>query len=249
MNPGYAILCREVTKDFILVHNPQDSLKKRFIGLVHKRWRSTKIPFRAVENVSFQVEPGGAIGIMGPNGSGKSTLLTLLAGTIPLSSGNIEIMGRVAPMIELGVGFTPDLTGEENIYLNGSLYGFTNQQIHGLYSKIVEFSGLGDFIYEPVKNYSSGMYARLGFSVAIHVEPDVLLADEILAVGDSDFQKRCLARIRELRNAGMTLVLVSHSETQVAEFCDYYIRMQQGRIVKRGPVSELVDSPGDEGGV
>ncbi len=243
MNAGNAILCREVTKDFILVHNSQDSLKKRFIGLVHKRWRSTKTPFRAVENVSFQVEAGGAIGIMGPNGSGKSTLLALLAGTIPLSSGDIEIMGRVAPMIELGVGFTPDLTGEENIYLNGSLYGFTNQKIRSLYSKIVEFSGLGDFIYEPVKNYSSGMYARLGFSVAIHVEPDVLLADEILAVGDSDFQKKCLARIRELRNGGMTLVLVSHSEEQVVEFCDHYICMQQGRIVQQGPVSELVNSP------
>ena len=247
MSEDLAIICQGVTKDFILVHNPQDSLKKRFVGLVHKRWRSTKIPLRALDGVSFTVKCGEAMGIMGPNGSGKSTLLSILAGIIPPSSGHVETRGMAAPMIELGVGFTPDLTGEENIYLNASLYGFTNRRIQSLFPKIVEFSGLGEFIYEPVKNYSSGMYARLGFSVAIHVEPDVLMADEIIAVGDSDFQKKCFARIRELRKRGMTLLLVSHSESQVAEFCDRYIRMAKGRIVRQGPVSELVDSTGDEG--
>lgn len=234
-----AIVCDGVTKDFLLIHNRQDSLKRRAIGLVHKRWRPSKRMFRAVDDVSFEVGRGEALGLMGPNGSGKSTLLSIITGIIPPSAGRVEVHGRAAPMIELGVGFNPELTGEENIYLNASLYGFRNRKIRELVPDIVEFSGLADFIDQPVKNYSSGMYARLGFSVAIHVEPDVLLVDEVMAVGDTEFKQKCFTRIRELRARGMTLLLVSHMESQIIDFCDRYIRMEHGKAVAQGPTSEL----------
>lgn len=238
-NAKPAVVCRGVTKDFVLIHNRQDSLKKRFVGLVHKRWRPSKRVFRALDDVSFEVQAGEALGLMGPNGSGKSTLLSILTGIIPPTMGSVRIDGRAAPMIELGVGFDPELTGEENIFLNASLYGFRNERIRQLLPDIVSFSGLGEFIDQPVKNYSSGMYARLGFSVAIHVEPDVLLVDEVMAVGDAEFKQKCFERIRLLRSRGMTLLLVSHMESQIADFCDRYIRMEHGRIVAKGPTTEL----------
>jgi ABC-type polysaccharide/polyol phosphate transport system ATPase subunit len=233
------IVVENVGKEFILHHNAQDSLKKRVVGLVHKRWRSQPHRFRALDDVTFTVEPGEALGLMGHNGSGKSTLLTLIAGIIPPTEGRIITHGRLIPMIALGVGFSPELTGEENIYLNASLFGLKNREIRALFPNILEFSELADFIYEPVKNYSSGMYARLGFSVAVHLDPEIMLADEILSVGDADFQLKCLDRIKSLRKNGMTLLFVSHAEAQVAQFCDRYIRLEHGRIVERGSTAEL----------
>lgn len=229
-----AIIVEHVSKDFLLHHNAQDTLKKRFIGLFHKRWRSRPHYFRAVDDVSFTVGRGEALGLMGHNGSGKSTLLSLIAGLYPPTSGRIVTRGWLVPMIALGVGFSPELTGVENIYLNASLFGLKNREIRILFPQILDFSELGDFIYEPIKNYSSGMYARLGFSIAIHLAPEILLADEILSVGDADFQAKCLERIEELRKNGMTLLLVSHSPGQVAQFCDHFIRLEQGKIVEEG---------------
>jgi len=237
-----AVIVEHVSKDFVLHHNAQDTLKKRFVGLFHKRWRPQPHIFHAVEDVSFTVARGEALGLMGHNGSGKSTLLSLIAGIYPPTAGRILTRGRLVPMIALGVGFSPELTGEENIYLNASLFGLKNRETRALFPKILEFSELGDFIYEPVKNYSSGMYARLGFSVAIHLDPEILLADEILSVGDADFQQKCLARIEEMRNGGMTLLFVSHSQDQVAQFCDRYIRMEHGKMVAAGDVANLIDS-------
>ncbi len=239
MSEDYAIRCEHVTKDFVLHHNAQQSLKARFVGLFHSRWRATPHTFRAVDDVSFNVRRGEALGLMGRNGSGKSTLLSLIAGIYPPTAGHILTHGRLVPMIALGVGFNAELTGSENIYLNASLFGLKNREIRSLFPKIVEFSELGDFIHEPVKNYSSGMYARLGFSVAVHLDPEILLADEILSVGDSDFQNKCLSRIEKLRKEGMTLVFVSHSRDQVRQFCDRYIWMENGRAIASGKVSNL----------
>ncbi|AOU98652.1 ABC transporter ATP-binding protein [Acidihalobacter yilgarnensis] len=239
MSGDPAIIVESVSKDFVLHHNAQDTLKKRIVGLMHKRWRPRPHTFRAVDDVSFTVERGEALGLMGLNGSGKSTLLSLIAGIYPPTSGRIITHGRLVPMIALGVGFSPELTGEENIYLNASLFGLKNRETRALYPKILEFSELADFIYEPVKNYSSGMYARLGFSVAVHLDPEILLADEILSVGDADFQLKCLSRIEEMRKGGMTLLFVSHQQNQVAQFCDRYIRMEHGSVVDVGEVGEL----------
>jgi len=161
-------------------------------------------------------------------------MMQLIAGIMNPTSGRIITSGRIAPLIELGVGFNPELTGEENIYLNASLYGFSNSAIRSRFNKILEFSELGDFIDTPVKNYSSGMYMRLGFSVAVHLDPEILLADEILAVGDASFQEKCYERIQELQRGGMTLVFVSHSIDQVRQFCHQYIRLDHGHVVEHG---------------
>ena len=236
MSDNYAIKCEHVTKDFTLHHNAQDSLKKRVVGLFNKRWRVKPHRFRAVDDVSFSVRRGEAVGLLGHNGSGKTTLLSMIAGVYTLTSGKISTNGRLVPLISLGVGFSPELTGSENIYLNASLFGLKNSEIKKIYNRIIEFSELGDFIHEPVKNYSSGMYARLGFSVAIHLDPEILLADEILSVGDVDFQKKCLHKIQKLREEGMTLLFVSHSQQQVNSFCSRYIQLEHGKIVASGKI-------------
>lgn len=243
-----AVIVEHVCKDFVLHHNAQDSLKKRVIGLVHARWRAQPHLFKALDDVSFEVKRGEALGLMGHNGSGKSTLLTLIAGIIPPTRGRIVTRGRLVPMIALGVGFNPELTGEENVYLNASLFGLKNRETRKLFGTILEFSELGEFIYEPVKNYSSGMYARLGFSVAVHLEPEILLADEILSVGDEDFQNKCLDRIGELRRNGMTLLFVSHAREQVAQFCDRYVHLDHGRVTAMGATSELIRHIETQGG-
>lgn len=240
-DPEHAIIVENVSKDFILHHNRSESLKARFIGLFKERWRQRDEAFHALRDVSFKVRRGEAIGLLGHNGSGKSTLLHIIAGILKPTQGRVITHGRVAPMIELGVGFNPDLTGEENIYLNASLYGFRNADIRRRVPRIVEFSELGEFIDVPVKNYSSGMYARLGFSVAIHLDPEILLADEILAVGDADFQTKCKDRIREMRTNGLTIVLVSHSHEQVKELCNQYIRLEKGTVIEQG---SLTPEPG-----
>ena len=234
MSAEHAIIIEHLSKTFMVHHNHVASLKGRFIGLFKQRWQQHTETFPALTDVSFSIQRGEAIGIMGPNGSGKSTLLQLIAGIYKPTSGSITIKGRVAPLIQLGVGFHTELTGEENIYLGTSLYGFTNKSIRSKYQQIVDFSELGTFIDTPIKNYSSGMLVRLGFSIAVHLDPDILLADEILAVGDESFRKKCLDRIRALRKGGMTLVLVSHVQEQIDTFCDSYLKLAKGRVVEQG---------------
>jgi len=234
-----AVIVDHVSKDFVLQQNAQDSLKKRVIGLAYKRWRPRPHVFSALNDVSLTVRRGEALGLMGHNGSGKSTLLSLIAGIYPATAGTIRVRGRLVPMIALGVGFHPELTGAENVYLNASLYGLKNAQTDRLFPDICDFAELGEFINEPVKNYSSGMQARLGFAVAVHVEPEILLADEILSVGDEAFKKKCVNRIAKLREGGLTLILVSHSRDQIAQFCDHFVRLEQGRVVEQGSTSKL----------
>ena len=236
------IVVDQVSKSFKLHHNRVESLKGRFVGIFKRRWRQKTESFHALENVSFRVRRGDSLALMGSNGSGKSTLLQIIAGILRPSAGQVRVQGRVAPLIELGVGFHPELTGEENIYLNASLYGFRNHEIRARFARIVEFSELGHFIDTPVKNYSSGMYMRLGFSIAVHLDPEVLLADEILAVGDVAFQDKCHAKIAGLQQAGMTLMLVSHSVDQVSKFCSKFIRLEKGHVVETGALEKSSQS-------
>jgi ABC-2 type transport system ATP-binding protein len=186
------------------------------------------------------VEPGSSLAILGPNGSGKSTLLKCLAGTLTPDRGSVELGGKVAGLLELGAGFHPDLSGKENIYLNGSILGMKRKQIDALYDDIVEFSGVGDFIDNPVRNFSSGMYVRLGFAIAIQVDPDVLLLDEILAVGDAAFQAKCFDRLNETRRRGRTLLLVTHDTHSAMRMCDRAILLDEGRVIAEGPSREVV---------
>jgi ABC-2 type transport system ATP-binding protein/lipopolysaccharide transport system ATP-binding protein len=232
--PEEVVVVDHVSKEFILHHNHVDSLKGKVVGLFKKRLRSRHEHFLALSDVSFSVRRGEAIGLMGRNGSGKSTLLQVIARILKPTSGRVVTHGRVAPLIELGVGFHPELTGEENVYLNASLYGFRNKDVRKRFASIVEFSELAHFIDTPVKNYSSGMYMRLAFSIAVHLEPDVLLADEILAVGDAAFQEKCHDRIASMRRNGMSIVLVSHNESQVRDFCNSFVRLEGGRVVETG---------------
>jgi ABC-type polysaccharide/polyol phosphate transport system ATPase subunit len=183
----------------------------------------------ALEGIDFEVRRGEAFGVIGGNGSGKSTLLKLIAGMLKPTTGRITVSGRVAALIELGAGFHPEISGRENVFINGAVLGLTRREIERRYDEIVEFSGLGDFMEEPVKNYSSGMYVRLGFAVAIHTDPDVLLVDEVLAVGDEAFSHRCVRRIEEFLAAGKTILLVSHSLDLVSGICDRVLWVQDGR--------------------
>ncbi len=232
-----AVVVDHVSKSFVLTHNRVISLKGRFIGLFKERWRQRSEQFTALSDVSFRVRRGEAFALMGPNGAGKSTLLQIIAGILQPTSGQVLTCGRVMPLIGLGVGFSSELTGEENIYLNASLFGFSNRDIRARFDAILDFSQLASFIDVPIKNYSSGMYMRLAFSIAVHLDPEVLLADEILAVGDAAFQEKCLQRIQEMRREGMTLILVSHSMEQVNQFCDRYVRLEAGCVVEEGDLN------------
>lgn len=196
----------------------------------------------ALEEVSFEVSAGEAFGMVGSNGSGKSTLLKILAGILKPTSGRVVVDGRVAALIELGAGFHPEISGRENVFINGAVLGLPRKEIARRFDDIVEFSGLGDFIEEPVKNYSSGMYVRLGFAVAIHTDPDVLLVDEVLAVGDESFAHRCLRRIEEFLARGKTLVLVSHSLPLVQEYSDRVLWLDRGRARLVGEPRRVVDA-------
>lgn len=196
----------------------------------------------ALHNVSFQVHPGELVGIIGSNGAGKTTILKLLSQITKPSSGQVVVNGRLSALIELGAGFHPDLTGRENIYLNGAILGLGRKELDGKFDRIVEFSGLKRFLDTPVKRYSSGMYARLGFAIAIHVDPDILLVDEVLAVGDQAFQTRCLQRMRELRRSAHAVVFVSHNLVAVRELCDRVIWLAEGHIQASGDPEQVIDA-------
>ncbi len=191
-----------------------------------------KKQFLALNNVSFKIKKGESFGIMGPNGAGKSTTLGLIAGVLKPDKGNVITNGRIAPLLELGAGFHPELTGRENIMLNAIILGMTKKEAENKIEAIIEFSELLDFIEQPIRTYSSGMLARLGFSVAVHIEPEILLIDEILAVGDVNFQKKCLSKMLEFKNRGVTIILVSHNIGQVKEICDRIATIEQGKIVR-----------------
>ena len=196
----------------------------------------------ALVDISFIVEKGEAVGLIGSNGSGKSTLLKTVAGILKPTDGSVKVDGRVAALIELGAGFHPEISGRENVYINGAVLGLSRREIDHRFDDIVEFSGLASFIDEPVKNYSSGMYVRLGFAVAIHTDPDILMVDEVLAVGDEAFSHRCLRRIEEFLDRGKTLLLVSHSLSLIEEICDRVVWLDGGRLRESGLPRRVVDA-------
>ncbi len=197
-------------------------------------------PFYALHELSFTVRRGETLGIVGRNGSGKSTALKLIAGVMAPSEGEVHVYGRVSPLIELGAGFHPDLTGRENVYLNGSILGMSNREVRARFNEIVDFAELWDFIDTPVKRYSSGMYMRLGFSVAVHSDPDILLVDEVLAVGDAVFVEKCNDKIREFQRQGVTIVIVTHALDSLHEFCNRVLLLQSGQLVGDGSAKEVV---------
>ena len=206
--------------------------------------------FAAVKNVSFTIRRGESMAVVGPNGAGKSTLLSLVAGLSKADSGSISVNGRVAALLELGSGFHPDLTGEENVRLNAALLGLSRKRVGQLFDEIIEFSGIGhEFIDEPLRTYSSGMVMRLAFSVAVNMDPDVLLVDEILAVGDSAFQEKCFRKVHEFRNSGKSLLCVSHAAGMVQQLCDKAIWLDHGEMVMSGAIAEVIEAYNGRGAI
>ncbi|AWR21064.1 ABC transporter ATP-binding protein [Aurantimicrobium photophilum] len=230
-----AVRVDHLGKKFRIYSERNQSLKSALM-----RGRVSKYDqFWALRDFSLEVEKGTTLGLVGGNGSGKSTLLKTLAKIYWPDEGDIEYFGRMSALLEVGSGFHPELTGRENIFLNGSILGMKRKEIEKRYEQIVEFSGVREFIDQPVKNYSSGMYVRLGFSVAIHVEPDILVVDEVLAVGDAAFQEQCFERFRELKRQGTTIILVSHDMDAVNGLCDQVAWVNKGKLQQLGPARSV----------
>lgn len=235
-----AISFDDVSKRFMMTtERPQTVLETVIALLKGQRFGRTKQELWAVHDLSFDVMPGDCLGIIGRNGSGKSTILKLIARILRPTQGRVTVRGRVSALLELGAGFHGDLTGRENIYLNASVLGLTKEEVDRQFQSIVDFSELDDFIDVPVKHYSSGMYVRLGFSVAIHVDPDILILDEILAVGDQAFQTKCVEEIYSLKRQGKTIILVSHNLDTVRNLCSQLLWIEHGRLQSAGPVSTV----------
>jgi lipopolysaccharide transport system ATP-binding protein len=220
-------------------HAGQILLRDRLMRLMQP---SVKEPFWALRDVSFSVEPGGSLGILGRNGAGKSTLLNIATGLCKPTKGKVQIPGRVAALLELGSGFHQDLTGRENVHINAAMLGLSRQQVRQRFDEIVEFSGIGEFIDEPQRTYSSGMTVRLAFSVAINVDPDVLIIDEVLGVGDQAFFAKCFERLLDFRRAGKTLICVSHSTESLRQLCDDGLWLHHGKVMKMGPIGRVLEA-------
>lgn len=228
---------KHVSMRFNLSSQKVDNLKEYFIKLVRKELKYNE--FWALKNVSLKVNKGDRLGILGLNGAGKSTLLKIIAGVLKPTEGSVTVKGKIAPLLELGAGFEPEYTGAENIYLYGAVLGYPREFIAEKYNEIIEFSELGKFIDVPLKNYSSGMKSRLGFAIATVVEPDVLILDEVLAVGDAKFKKKCEAKIQSMFDKGVTVLFVSHSLPQVQKICNKAILLEQGKIIANGGIEEV----------
>lgn len=235
-SPAPSISIKEVSKAYRTYTRPQDRLWQFFRGKYRKFFNE----FWALHPVSFEVNAGECLGLVGRNGSGKSTLLQILAGTLTPSSGTFAVTGRISALLELGAGFNPEFTGRENAILNGVILGLSPARMSELMPAIEKFADIGEFMDKPVKTYSSGMYVRVAFAVAIHVEPQVLVVDEALAVGDAPFQYKCLRKIEELREGGMSLILVSHDVSAIRRFCNRAAWLHEGRLVSFGEVDEVV---------
>lgn len=237
-----AVVVDNVSKLFRLYHEHNQSLK----ATVMNRKRASYEEFWALKDVSLDIQAGQTFGIIGHNGSGKSTLLKCITRILTPNKGSVKVNGKLSALLELGAGFHPELSGRDNVYLNASILGLSKKEVDAKFDEIVDFAGIGRFIDTPVKNYSSGMYVRLGFSVAINVEPDVLLVDEVLAVGDATFQKKCTEKFHEFKRSGRTVVLVSHSLGSVRSLCDSAAMLDHGHLITTGPVEEVVETYVDE---
>ena len=238
--PAPTVEFQSVSKRFSLHHERARSFQDLWIRLMRRQVVNNWEEFWALRDLSFEVQKGEILGVIGSNGSGKSTLLRLAARTVRPTRGRIVLRGNVAPLLELGAGFHPELSGQDNVYLNGGLLGMSRATISARFKEIVEFAELERFIDTPMKHYSSGMWIRLGFSVAAHSEADVFLIDEALAVGDEAFQRKCLARINDFRQRGKTILFVSHDLGQVAQMCDRALWLRQGQAQAIGPAGEVV---------
>ena len=232
-----AITVDGVSKRFRLYHERNQSLKIAVLRGGRARFEE----FWALQDVSFEVPEGTTFGLIGENGSGKSTMLKCMAKILRPDKGSIEAFGKISALLELGAGFHPELSGRENVYLNGAILGLTKKQLDARFDGIVDFAGIEQFIDTPVKNYSSGMYVRLGFSVAINVDPDILLIDEVLAVGDAEFQRKCSEKIADFRQQGKTIVIVSHSLPSVRALCDEVALLEHGVLRDLGPAGPIID--------
>ena len=234
----WAVQVMDVSKKFRLYHERNQSLKSAILRGKTSRHED----FWALQNVSFDVIEGNTHGLIGSNGSGKSTLLKCLAKIYWPTSGEIQYRGRMASLLEVGSGFHLELSGRENIYLNGSILGMSKKEIDGKFDEIVDFSGVEKFLDQPVKNYSSGMYVRLGFSIAINVNPDILVVDEVLSVGDEEFQRKSFDKFRDLKKAGKTIILVTHAMAVVKDLCDTATWLNKGSVVEVGGAARVVDA-------
>jgi ABC-type polysaccharide/polyol phosphate transport system ATPase subunit len=231
--PGEVVL-EKASRAFALTHERSRTLKELFV----RRGRATRASVKALDGVDLRIAPGEAVGLIGRNGAGKTSTLRCLAGIVPLDSGTAACGGRSVSLLELGAGFGPDFSGRENVFLNGALHGFGREEMEERVERIIDFSELGDFIDAPVKAYSSGMQLRLGFSIVAHLDADVMLIDEILAVGDESFQRKCMTRIAERMDAGATLVLVSHDPTAVERICRRVVVLDDGAVAFDGTTAE-----------
>lgn len=234
------IRANDISMRYLMTYDRIQSIKEYIVQMLRGKIKYEE--FWALKNVSFEVERGEVVGIIGHNGAGKSTLLKVISGILKPTGGSLEVHGNVVPMLELGSGFDHDLTGRENIFLNGSILGYSEKYLKEKYEQIVEFSELGKFIDVPIRNYSSGMLMRLAFSIATVVQPEILIVDEILAVGDAAFQEKSKARMLELMGGGTTVLFVSHSLEQIREMCDRVIWLEHGQVKAIGATKEICDA-------
>ncbi len=243
MTDDIAIDIKDVSKNFRLPHEKVSSVKSIFINALHyiRKARTYEVQ-HALEDINVQIKKGEFFGIVGRNGSGKSTLLKIIANIYQPTKGKIETHGKLVPFIELGVGFNPELSGRDNVYLNGALLGFSDKEIDDQYDDIVNFAELKPFMDQRLKNYSSGMQVRLAFSMAVRARADILLIDEVLAVGDADFQHKCFEYFKKLKREGKTVVFVSHDMNAVNDFCDRAILIENGVVDKEGPTKDVSDA-------
>lgn len=239
------IKAEHITVSYRMAHDKIQSIKEYLVALLKHKLKYED--FLALNDVSFEIKKGEVIGIIGNNGAGKSTLLKVISGILTPTKGKVTLQGNVVPMLELGSGFDYDLTGRENIFLNGAILGYSERFLKEKYDDIVAFSELGEFINHPVRNYSSGMVMRLAFSIASMVNPDILIVDEILAVGDAAFQEKSYARMTEMMSHGTTVLLVSHNIDQIRRLCDRVIWLDHGNVVAIGDTNELCDRYSGEG--
>lgn len=236
-NQSIAISIKQVSK---LFHRQKQRTFKELIPALVGGEKAVET-FWALQNIDLEIKKGETIGIIGPNGSGKSTLLKLIAGVSKPTSGTITVKGRIAPLIELGAGFHPELTGRENVFLNGVILGMSRKEIKEKFKEIIDFAELWDFIDQPVKHYSSGMYLRLAFAVAIHTDPEILLVDEILAVGDASFQRKCYQKIEELKKNYVTIVMVTHTLRSVEKYCDRAVLLSHSQTLAIGDTNKILE--------
>jgi teichoic acid transport system ATP-binding protein len=232
-----AITVKDVTKIYKMYDKPIDRLKES----LHPHHREYHRKFYALNNISFEVKKGETVGIIGTNGSGKSTILKIITGVLSPTQGTVDVEGSISALLELGAGFNSDYTGIENIYMNGTMMGFSRKEMEAKLQDILDFADIGDFVYQPVKTYSSGMFVRLAFALAINVEPDILIVDEALSVGDVFFQSKCYRRMEEIRQKGTTILMVTHDMGSIIKYCDKVVLLNKGNFMAEGSPGHMVD--------